>query len=39
MVLRDEQAVIPVDSYQRELFGVTLSLPSVVGSAGIVAVI
>jgi L-lactate dehydrogenase len=38
MVLRDEQAVIPVGSYQRE-FGVTLSLPSVVGSEGIVAVI
>jgi L-lactate dehydrogenase len=37
MVLRDEHAVIPIGSYQRE-FGVTLSLPSVVGSAGILAV-
>jgi L-lactate dehydrogenase len=37
MVLRDEHAVIPIGSYQRE-FGVTLSLPSVVGSEGIVAV-
>jgi L-lactate dehydrogenase len=37
MVLRDEHAVIPVGSYQRE-FGVSLSLPSVVGSEGIVAV-
>jgi len=37
MVLRDEHAVIPIGSYQRE-FGVTLTLPSVVGSEGIVAV-
>lgn len=37
IVLRDEHAVIPIGSYQRE-FGVTLSLPSAVGSEGIVAV-
>ena len=37
MVLRDEHAAIPIGSYQRE-FGVTLSLPSVVGSEGVVAV-
>jgi L-lactate dehydrogenase len=35
MVLRDERSAIPIGSYQPE-FGVTLSLPSVVGSAGIV---
>jgi L-lactate dehydrogenase len=33
MVLRDERAVIPIGSLQEE-FGVTLSLPSVVGSSG-----
>ncbi len=38
MVLRDERAAIPVGSYQRA-FGVTLSLPSVVGRAGVVAVL
>jgi L-lactate dehydrogenase len=38
MVLRDERAVIPVGSYQDE-FGVTLSLPSVVGRGGVVAVL
>ncbi len=37
IVLRDERAAIPVGSYQRE-FGVTLSLPSVVGRAGVVEV-
>jgi L-lactate dehydrogenase len=37
MVLRDERAAVPIGSYQRG-FGVTLSLPSVVGSGGIVAV-
>jgi L-lactate dehydrogenase len=30
MILRDERAIIPIGSFQRE-FGVTLSLPSVVG--------
>jgi L-lactate dehydrogenase len=34
IVLRDERAAIPIGSYQRE-FGVTLSLPSIVGRAGI----
>jgi L-lactate dehydrogenase len=34
MVLRDERAVIPVGSYNAE-FGVTLSLPSVVGRDGV----
>jgi L-lactate dehydrogenase len=35
MVLRDERAVIPIGSYQ-EKFGVTLSLPSIVGRDGVV---
>jgi L-lactate dehydrogenase len=38
IVLRDERAAIPVGSYQRAL-GVTLSLPSVVGRFGVVAVL
>ncbi|MGD0673664.1 MAG: NAD(P)-binding domain-containing protein [Candidatus Binatus sp.] len=38
MVLRDECAAIPVGSYQRSL-DVTLSLPSVVGRVGVVAVL
>jgi L-lactate dehydrogenase len=38
MVLRDERAVIPIGSWQEE-FGVTLSLPSVVGSSGIIEVL
>jgi L-lactate dehydrogenase len=37
MVLRDEHSVVPIGSYQRE-FGVTISLPSVVGSEGVVTV-
>jgi len=37
MVLRDEHAVVPIGSYQRE-FGVTMSLPSVIGSEGMVTV-
>jgi L-lactate dehydrogenase len=37
-VLRDERAVIPVGSLQKE-FGVTLSLPSVVGSSGVIKVL
>ena len=37
-MLRDERAAIPVGSYQRA-FGVTLSLPSVVGRSGVVAVL
>src|SRR5450756_2203175 len=35
MVLRDERAVIPIGSYN-ERFGVTLSLPSIVGRAGVI---
>jgi L-lactate dehydrogenase len=38
MVLRDERAAIPVGSYQHAL-GVTLSLPSVVGRIGVIAVL
>jgi L-lactate dehydrogenase len=34
MVLRDERSAIPIGSYQRE-FGVSLSLPSVVGRGGV----
>jgi L-lactate dehydrogenase len=34
MILRDERAVVPVGSLQAE-FGVTLSLPSVVGRGGV----
>ncbi len=34
IILRDEQAVIPIGSYQKD-FGVTLSLPSAVGKNGI----
>ena len=36
MVLRDERSAIPVGSYHRDL-GVTLSLPSILGSTGVVA--
>jgi L-lactate dehydrogenase len=38
MVLNDERAVIPVGSYQSK-FGVTLSLPSIVGRAGVLEVL
>jgi L-lactate dehydrogenase len=34
MVLNDERAVVPISSYQKQ-FGVTLSLPSVVGRGGV----
>jgi L-lactate dehydrogenase len=34
MVLNDERAVVPIGSYQKQ-FGVTLSLPSVVGRGGV----
>jgi L-lactate dehydrogenase len=34
MVVRDERAVIPIGSFNRQ-FGVTLSLPSVVGREGV----
>src|ERR1700688_4007290 len=35
MVLRDERAVVPIGSHNKD-FGVTLSLPSVVGRAGVI---
>src|SRR5271156_458680 len=38
MILRDERAVIPIGSLQ-EQFGVTLSLPSVVGHGGVIEVL
>jgi L-lactate dehydrogenase len=38
MVLRDEHSAIPIGSYQPE-FGVTLSLPSIVGNAGVTAIL
>lgn len=38
MVLRDERAAIPIGSYH-EKFGVTLSLPSVVGRGGVMEVL
>jgi L-lactate dehydrogenase len=38
IVARDERAVIPIGSFQKR-FGVTLSLPSVVGRQGVLAVL
>jgi L-lactate dehydrogenase len=38
MILRDERAVIPIGSLQKE-FEVTLSLPSVVGRSGVIEVL
>jgi L-lactate dehydrogenase len=38
IVLRDEQSVFPIGSYQPN-FGVTLSLPSIVGRCGIIRVL
>jgi L-lactate dehydrogenase len=38
MVLNDERAAIPIGSFQK-YFGVTLSLPSVVGRAGVLEVL
>jgi L-lactate dehydrogenase len=38
MVLRDERSAMPIGSYQRE-FGVTLSLPSIVGRNGVIAIL
>src|SRR3989442_12492845 len=38
VVLRDERAVIPIGSYN-PTYGVTLSLPSVVGQAGVVQIL
>src|SRR6266852_6396727 len=37
MVLRDERAVIPIGSYN-DRFGVTLSLPSIIGRTGVVQI-
>src|SRR6266850_1924101 len=38
MVLRDERAVIPIGSYN-DRFGVTLSLPSIVGRGGVAQIL
>jgi L-lactate dehydrogenase len=38
LVLRDEQAVIPIGSYSKR-FGVTFSLPSVVGKTGVTQIL
>ena len=38
MVLNDERAVIPIGSYQKK-FGVTLSLPSILGRGGVIEVL
>src|SRR5262249_23685665 len=38
MILNDERAVIPIGSYQKK-FGVTLSLPSIVGRGGVIEVL
>ncbi len=38
MILNDERAVIPIGSFQKK-FGVTLSLPSVVGRKGVLEVL
>jgi L-lactate dehydrogenase len=35
LVLRDERAVLPIGSYDKDL-GITLSLPGVVGRAGVI---
>jgi L-lactate dehydrogenase len=38
MILRDERGAVPIGSYQRQ-FGVTLSLPSIVGRGGVIEVL
>ena len=38
IVLRDERAVLPIGSYN-DTFGVTLSLPSIVGRSGVVRIL
>jgi L-lactate dehydrogenase len=38
IVLRDERAVLPIGSYN-DRFGVTLSLPSIVGRSGVVRIL
>lgn len=37
-ILRDERSAVPIGSYQKQ-FGVTLSLPSIVGLAGVLEVL
>ena len=34
IILRDEQVIIPIGSYQKQ-FGVTISLPSLLGRQGV----
>jgi L-lactate dehydrogenase len=38
MILRDERSAIPIGSYQPD-FGITLSLPSIVGRSGVTRVL
>jgi L-lactate dehydrogenase len=38
MILRDERRAVPIGSYQRQ-FGVTLSLPTIIGRKGVVEVL
>lgn len=38
MILRDERCAVPIGSYQRQ-FGVTLSLPTIIGRHGVVEVL
>ena len=38
IILRDERAVLPIGSYN-ERFGVTLSLPSVIGRSGVIRIL
>ena len=38
VVLRDERAVIPIGSYNAK-YGLTLSMPSIVGRAGVVRIL
>jgi len=38
MILRDERSAMPIGSYQQQ-FGVTLSLPSIVGRSGVMQVL
>jgi L-lactate dehydrogenase len=38
MILRDQRSAVPIGSHQRQ-FGVTLSLPSIVGRTGVLEVL
>ena len=38
MILRDERSTVPIGTYQQQ-FGVTLSLPSIVGRGGVIEVL